>query len=92
MRNGGIDAETLAELQRLARSHPRSGRQASAKASAIRTLERMARGNGRVAVLPCPPDWHPMPGTAWEELDRHHLAEHPEVREQWWRNLHGWAD
>jgi hypothetical protein len=34
-----IDAETLHELQRLARSQPRSGRQAQAKASALRTIE-----------------------------------------------------
>jgi hypothetical protein len=42
-RPGYIDAATLAELQRLARSRPRSGRQSAAKASAIRTLERLER-------------------------------------------------
>ena len=91
MPNPMIDAATLAELERLARSRPRSGRQAAAKASAIRTLERLARASQRVAPLPCPPDWHPDPGTAWEQLDRQYLAEHPEARERWWRNLHGWA-
>jgi hypothetical protein len=91
MRNGAIDPDMLVELQRLARSHPRSGRQASAKASAIRTLERLARETGRVALLPCPPDWHPGP-PEFEELDRGDLAEHPEVRERWWPNLNGWAD
>jgi hypothetical protein len=37
--NGFIDAATLRELERLARSRPRSGRQAQAKASALRALE-----------------------------------------------------
>jgi hypothetical protein len=85
-----IDSVALEELQRLARSRPRSGRQSAAKASALRTLERLARSGRRAAWSSCPPDWHPNPGTAWEELDRAYLAEHPEVRERWWRNLHGW--
>jgi hypothetical protein len=37
--NGEIDPVTLEQLERLARSHPRSGREAQAKASALRTLE-----------------------------------------------------
>jgi hypothetical protein len=90
MPNPMIDAATLAELERLARSRPRSGRQAAAKASAIRTLERLGRGNKRVPLLPCPPDWHPGP-PEFEELDRLYLEEHPEVRERWWRALHGWG-
>ena len=90
-RNGPIDPATLAELRRLAQSRPRSGRAAVAKASAIRTLERLARGNHGAALLPCPPDWHPGP-PEFEELDRVDLAEHPEVRERWWRNLNGWPD
>jgi catechol 2,3-dioxygenase-like lactoylglutathione lyase family enzyme len=68
--NGLIDAATLGELERLARSRPRSGRQAAEKASALRTLERIARDGRRRRLPPCPPDWHPMPGTAREELDR----------------------
>jgi hypothetical protein len=80
-----IDPVTFAELQRLARSRPRSGRESVAKASALRTLERLAR-NGE-ALPPCPSDWHPMPGTAWEELDRAYLEAHPEVRQRWWE---GW--
>jgi len=87
--NGFVDAATFAELQRLAQSRPRSGRQAAAKASALRTLERLNR-RGRVALPPCPPDWHPMPGTAWEELDRGHLEEHPEVRQRMWEIWHGY--
>jgi hypothetical protein len=41
--NGGsdLDPATVAELRRLARSRPRSGREAVAKASALRTLERL---------------------------------------------------
>ena len=50
--NGGsdLDPETLAELRRLARSRPRSGREAVAKASALRTLERLRRGEGSGAA------------------------------------------
>jgi hypothetical protein len=86
--NGFIDAATLAELERLARSRPRSGRQAQAKASALRMLERLARDGRRRRLPPCPPDWHPMPGTAWEELDRHDLEAHPEVRQRMWEQWH----
>jgi hypothetical protein len=61
MENGDLDAATLEELRRLARSRPRSGRAALAKAGAIRTLERLARGNKGAELPPCPPDWHPGP-------------------------------
>jgi hypothetical protein len=39
-----LDPEAIAELRRLARSRPRSGREAVAKASALRTLEQLRRG------------------------------------------------
>jgi hypothetical protein len=83
--NRDLDLETLAELRRLARSRPRSGREAAAKASAIRTLERLTRGNRQIP--PCPSDWHPHAGTKWEKLDKWHLERHPEVRQRWWENL-----
>jgi hypothetical protein len=86
--NGDIDSATLEELQRLARSRPRSGRQAAAKASALRTLERLARGGRRPALPPCPAGWHPQAGTEWEELDRVYLEEHPEVRQRMWEQCH----
>ena len=82
-----IDAATLEELQRLARSRPRSGRQAVAKASALRTLERLARGSRRTVLSPCPPGWHPGP-PEFEELDRVPLEEHPEVRQRMWEMWH----
>jgi hypothetical protein len=44
---GDLDLEAVAELRRLARSRPRSGREAVAKASALRTLERLGRGQRR---------------------------------------------
>ena len=50
--NDDLDPETVAELRRLARSRPRSGRQAAAKASALRTLERLNRGKRRVPPMP----------------------------------------
>jgi hypothetical protein len=87
--NGLIDAATLAELQRLAQSHPQSGRQAQAKASALRTLERLNR-RGRVALPPCPPDWYPPDQAQFEELDRVDLEEHPEVRQRMWEQWHGY--
>jgi hypothetical protein len=78
----GFHPETLAELQRLARSEPRSGREAAAKASALRTLERMKRG--RKMPPPMPEGWHPNPGTMWEKLDK---SGSPEVREFWRQGL-----
>jgi hypothetical protein len=87
MENGDIDAATLEELRRLARSRPRSGRAALAKAGAIRTLERLARGNKGAELPSCPPEWHPGP-PEFEELDRVYLEEHPEVRQRMWENWH----
>ena len=84
-----MEPETLAELQRLSRLRARSGRQSAAKASAIRTLERLERSRRRGELPPCPPDWHPWPGTAWEELDRAYLEANPDVRERMWRIHHG---
>jgi hypothetical protein len=80
-----LEPETLAELQRLARSEPKSGREAAAKASALRTLERMKRG--RKVPPPMPEGWHPNPGTMWEKLDE---SDSPEDRQHWWENL--WLD
>jgi hypothetical protein len=88
--NDFIDAATLGELQRLARSHPRSGRESVAKASAIRTLERLARDGRRPVLPPCPPDWYPPDQAEFEELDRVHLEEHPEVRQRIWEIWHGY--
>ena len=82
--SGEIDPVTLEQLERLARSHPKSGREAQAKASAIRTLERLNR-----RVPPCPPGWYPPNQAAFEELDRAHLEEHPEVRQRMWEVWHG---
>ena len=66
----------LEELRRLARSRPRSGRQSVAKASAIRTLERLARERRR---QPMPEGWYPHePGDPFYELDWVFLHEHPE--------------
>jgi hypothetical protein len=81
-----LDPVTLAELRRLARSRPKSGRGQLAKLGAIRTLERLRRAGK--PTTPMPEGWHPQPGTPWEELDRAYLDAHPEVRERWWRNLH----
>ena len=87
--NGKIDPVTFAELQRLARTRPRSGRGAQAKASAIRTLERLAREGSRPGLPPCPPGWYPPNQAEFEELDRAHLEEHPEVRQRMWEHWRG---
>ena len=79
--SGEIDPLTFEQLERLARSQPRSVREAQAKAWAIRTLERLARDGRRRRVPRCRADWHPLPGTAWEELDR---GDDPETRQRWW--------
>jgi hypothetical protein len=89
--DGEIDPATFEQLQRLARLHPRPGREAVAKASAIRTLERLARDGPRPGLPPCPPDWYPpdLAEAGFEELDRVHLEEHPEVRQRMWE---AWDD
>jgi hypothetical protein len=52
----------------VARSQPRSSREADAKASAIRTLERLSRGKRKVP--PMPEGWYPHgPGDPLYELD-----------------------
>jgi hypothetical protein len=56
--NGDLDPDAVAELRRLARSRPRSGREAVAKASALLTLERLRRGKRQVP--PMPEDWYPL--------------------------------
>jgi hypothetical protein len=72
---GEIDPVTIEQLERLARSHPRSGREAQAMASALRTLERPARDGRRPGLPACPPDWYPpdQAEAGFEELDRVHL-------------------
>ena len=81
--NPDLDAVTLAELQRLARSRPRSGRATVAKLGAIRTLERLGR-EGK-STVPMPEGWHPAAGSEWEALD---ACDPLETRERWWRSLH----
>jgi hypothetical protein len=54
------------------------------KASAIRTLERLARDGRRPGLPPCPPDWYPPDQAEFEELDRVDLEEHPEARQRMW--------
>ena len=88
--NGEIDPVTLEQLERLAGSRPRSGREAQAQASAIRTLERLARDGRRPGLPPCRPDWYPPDQAEFEELDRVDLEEHPEVRQRMWEIWHGY--
>ena len=79
----GMDPVTLEELRRFARSRPRSGREAAAKASALRTLERLRREKHRVP--PMPEGWYPHePGDPFYELDWVFLHEHPEILQRHW--------
>ena len=83
--NGGsdLDPEAVAELRRLACSRPRSGREAVAKASALRTLERLRRGKREVP--PMPEGWYPHePGDPFYELDWVFLHEHPVILQRHW--------
>ena len=80
-----MSPDAVAELYRLARSRPTSGRGMLAKASAIRTLERLQRKVTKAP--PCPPDWHPGP-VEFVELDEWWLEQHPDARERWWAALY----
>ena len=81
--NGDLDPEAVAELRRLARSRPTSGREAVAKASALRTLERLNRGKRQVPRMPA--GWYPHePGDPFYELDWVFLHEHPEILKRHW--------
>jgi hypothetical protein len=80
-----FDAATLEELRRLARSRPRLGRQSVAKASAIRTLERLARERRRQPMPPVPEGWHPHePGDPFYGLDWVFLHGHPAILKRHW--------
>jgi hypothetical protein len=80
-----LDPARLEELRRLARSRPRSGRESAAKASAIRTLERLARERRRQPMPPMPDGWYPHePGDPFYELDWLFLHEHPEILKRHW--------
>jgi hypothetical protein len=82
-RGSDLDPETVAELRRLARSRPRSGREAVAKASALRTLERSRRGKRRVP--PMPEGWYPHErGDPFYELDWVFLHEHAGILQCHW--------
>jgi hypothetical protein len=88
---GDLDPVTLEELQTLARSTPRSGREAAAQASAIRTLERLGRGRRRQQAPPMPQGWHPYPdGDPFGELDRAFLQANPQILQRHWERA--WRD
>jgi len=61
------------------------GRQSVAKASAIRTLERLARERRRQPMPPMPDGWYPHePGDPFYELDWVFLHEHPAILRRHW--------
>lgn len=66
----------LRELERLAAKPARSGREALAKASALRQLQRLKRERDKVP--PMPEGWHP--GPARVRPQRYHEIENPEDR------------
>ena len=90
--NGDLDPESIAELRRRARSRPTSGRAAVAKASAIRTLQRLGRDRRRLVVPPMPEGSYPHePGDPSYELDWLFLHAHPNVLQRHWGEVAGGA-
>ncbi len=75
--------EVRQELERVAFGDAPSGRQALAKVTALRTIERLSRPAGPLGErLDADGRWHPGPPEFWD-LDRHHSDEQ---RERWRRN------
>ena len=74
------------ELERVAHSDPESGREAMAKVTALRTLERLDQPP-RKEPPPPPDDCHPQPGSVMEELDRADPNATPEMRRRWFKTL-----
>ena len=83
--HGGLDAASLRELHQLAACHPRSGREAVAKASALRTIERLQRERRKQEVPPRLADWFPsQPGDPFFHLDWDFLRQHPHTLDRQW--------
>jgi hypothetical protein len=76
------DKRVQRELERVAHSEPRSGREALAKVTALRTLNRRNDRRRRKEPPACPPDWHPHPGSVLAELDEPYFEEHPDARQR----------
>ena len=82
---GWLERRTVNDTDDTAYFRPRSGRQSVAKASAIRTLERLARNGRRQPIPPMPDGWyphepdHPSYGLNWV-----FLHEHPEILRHHW--------
>jgi hypothetical protein len=80
-----LDPLTFGELRRLVRSRPRSGRQSIAKASATRTLERLAReGPAPTCAADARGRYPHEPGDPFFELDWVFLHEHPAILQRHW--------
>lgn len=75
----------MREAQLLAYSHPRSGREAAAKAAAIRVLERVRRERRRKEPPPVPLGWYPHPpDSPYHLLDWQFLHRHPAILRRHW--------
>lgn len=75
------------ELERVAHSDATSGRGLIAKTTALRALERLNTRRRRKELPPCPPDWHPQPGSVMEELDAADPNATPEMRRRWFKGM-----
>jgi hypothetical protein len=94
------DDEIRQELERVAQSEPRSGREAMAKVTALRTLERLNPLSDEAMVDPQierlfdetrdpnetarPDDWHPSTDPEVRELD---ACDTLAARRRWYLNL-----
>jgi hypothetical protein len=75
------------ELEAVAYGDNNSGRGLIAKTTALRALDRLNTRGRRKEPPPCPPDWHPQPGSEIAILDSvdPHLT--PEARRRWFKRL-----
>jgi hypothetical protein len=80
-----LDSAVLAELRRLARSRPTSGREAMAQVAAIPDLGATGGRRKRREIPPMPPGWHPGP----PEFERLDACDDEATRERLWANLYG---
>jgi hypothetical protein len=85
--SGEIEPVTLEQLERLARSHPRSGAGGAGEGVGDPDAGTARSGWAPAGLPPCPPDWHPNPGPAWGGARPALPGSASEVRERRWCNL-----
>ena len=87
---GEIDPVTLEQLEELARSRPRFGAGGAGEGVGDPDAGTVGSEWTPAEVASVPPGWYLPNQAAFEELDRAHLEEHPEVRQRMWEIWHGY--